>query len=154
MDIIESVRRCVDNPSPGCCSRRLYATIVLLWYLTKTEKWLTTRELCGEARFRNCNEARAYLYRLKERGIVITNKIHTGETIWRLSEEVLKKIDSRTFLKLLTRHYNMCTEYYKTGNLRKPVEKKPVEKKEQKEFEEEEDWEEEDWEEDWDEDWE
>jgi hypothetical protein len=128
MDIIESVKRCVDNPSPGCCSRRLYATIVLLWYLANTKKWLTTRELCGKARFRNCNEARVYLYRLKERGIVVTNKIHTGETIWRLNEEALKHMDPRAFLRLLTRHYNMCTEYYKTGNL-KPL-KEDIEEEE------------------------
>jgi hypothetical protein len=121
MDIVESVKRCVDNPSVSCCSRRLYGTIVLLWYLIYAKNWLTTRELCSNARFRNCNEARVYLYRLREKGVVITDKIHTGETIWRINEEILRKMDPRAFIKLLTLHYNMCTEYYKTGNLKKPV---------------------------------
>lgn len=75
-----------------------------------------------------------YLYRLKKRGIVETSKIHTNETIWRINEEALKKMDPRVFLRLLTLHYNMCTEYYKTGNLKKPVEKEAVE---EEEFEEE-----------------
>jgi hypothetical protein len=133
MDVVESVKRCVDNPSVSCCSRRLYGTIVLLWYLIYAKNWLTTRELCSNARFRNCNEARVYLYRLKKRGIVETSKIHTNETIWRINEEALKKMDPRAFLRLLTLHYNMCTEYYKTGNLKKPVE----EDIEEEEFEEE-----------------
>ena len=136
MDIVESVRRCVDNPSVSCCSRRLYGTIVLLWYLVVAKNWLTTKELCDKAKFRNCNEARAYLYRLRERGVVITDKIHTGETIWRINEEALRKMDSRVFLRLLTLHYNMCTEYYKTGNLKKPIEKEDIE---EEEFEEEDD---------------
>jgi hypothetical protein len=136
MDIVESVKRCVDNPSVSCCSRRLYGTIVLLWYLIYAKNWLTTRELCERAKFRNCNEARVYLYRLRERGVVITDKIHTGETIWRINEEVLKRVDPRVFLRLLTLHYNMCTEYYRTRVLRKPVvEAESVEE----EFEEEDD---------------
>jgi hypothetical protein len=78
-----------------------------------------------------------YLYRLRERGVVITDKIHTGETIWRINEEVLRKVDPRVFLRLLSLHYDMCMEYYKTGNLKKPVEKEDIE---EEEFEEE-DWE-------------
>jgi hypothetical protein len=31
-------------------------------------------------------------------------------------------MDPRVFIKLLTLHYNMCTEYYRTRVLRKPVE--------------------------------
>lgn len=91
------------------------------------------------AKFRNCNEARVYLYRLKERGVVIADKIHTGETIWRINEEALRKTDPRAFIKLLTLHYDMCTEYYKTGNLKKPVEE-DIEEEFEEEFEEE-DWE-------------
>jgi hypothetical protein len=96
---------------------------------------MTTRELCDNARFRNCNEARTYLYRLKKRGIVETSKIYTGETIWRINDEALKKIDPRVFLRILSLHYDMCMEYYRTGNLKKPVE----EDIEEEEFEE--DWE-------------
>ena len=137
MDIVESVKRCVDSPSVSCCSRRLYGTIILLWHLIYAKNWLTTKELCERAKFHNCNEARVYLYRLKERGVVITDKIHTGETIWRINEEALRKTDPRTFIRLLTLHYNICTEYYKTGNLKKPIEKEDIE---EEEFEEE-DWE-------------
>jgi len=138
IDIIETVKLCVNRPTQKCCSRALYGIVVLLWYLVNSKingiEWMTTRELCNKARFRNCNEARTYLYRLKKRGIVEARKIYTRETIWRISEEVLKKMDLRPQLRLLTLHYNMCTEYYKTGNLRKP------EDIEEEEFEEE-DWE-------------
>ena len=141
IDITETVKLCVNRPTQKCCSRALYSIVVLLWYLVNSKingiEWMTTRELCNKARFRNCNEARTYLYRLKKKGIVEAGKIYTRETIWRISEEVLKKIDSRAFLRLLARHYNMCSEYYKTGNLRKPVEE---------DVEEEEEFEEEDWE--------
>jgi hypothetical protein len=93
-----------------------YTTVVSINSKINGIKWMTTRELCDNARFRNCNEARTYLYR--KRGIVETSKIYTNETIWRINEEALKKIDPRTHLRLLTLHYNMCTEYYKTSNLK------------------------------------
>jgi len=125
INVVESVKRCVDNPSVGCCSRNLFGTIVLLYYLVKyaTENWLTTRELCKKSKFRNCNLARVYLYRLKKRGIVETSKIYTNETIWRINKKVLKNIDHDIFLSLVYDHYKMCREYYKTGNLKKPTEK-------------------------------
>jgi hypothetical protein len=140
IDIIETVKLCINRPTQKCCSRALYSIVILLWYLVNSKingiEWMTTRELCDNARFRNCNEARTYLYRLKKRGIVENSKIYTSETIWRINGEVLKKTDPRTLLRLFTLHYNMCTEYYKTGNLKKRV-NEVKEDIEEEEFEEE-----------------
>jgi hypothetical protein len=122
MDIVESVRRCVDNPSVSCCSRNFFGIIILLWHLVYANDWLTTKELCKKAKFRRCNRARVYLYKLKKKGVVITSKIHTGETIWRVNERALKGVYPSELLELLTQHYKICKEYYKTGSLKKPVE--------------------------------
>ena len=140
IDIIETVKLCINRPTQKCCSRALYSIVILLWYLVNNKingiEWITTRELCNKARFRNCNEARTHLYRLKKKNIVESIKMYTRETAWRINEKVLK-MDPRAQLRLLTLHYNMCTEYYKTGNLKKPI----VEDEDIEEEEFEEDWE-------------
>ena len=120
IEIVESVKKCIDNPSISCCSRGFFNTIVLLWHLVHTEGWLTTKELCKKVKSKNCNKTRVYLYKLKKKNIVITSKIYSGETIWKINDKVLKGLDRSDFLNLLVLHYKMCKEYYKSGNLKKP----------------------------------
>jgi hypothetical protein len=60
-----------------------------------------------------------YLYKLKKKKVVITSKIHSGETIWNINDKVLRGLDRSDFLNLLILHYKMCREYYR-GNLKKP----------------------------------
>jgi hypothetical protein len=136
MDIVETVRKCVDRPTQKCCSNALFNTILLLIHLIGKD-WKTTKELCEDAMFTNCNEARVYLYRLKNRGVLESRKIYGGEAIWKINEEVLKDkhMDLR---RLLYMHLDICNEYYRTGVLKKPVEEEELE---------EEEWEEEEWEE-------
>jgi len=134
MDIVETVRKCVNRPTQSCCSNSLFNTILLLIHLIGKD-WKTTKELCEDAMFANCNEARVYLYRLKGRGVLESRKIYGGEAIWKINEDVLKDKDLRQLQRLLYMHLDMCNEYYRTGVLKKPV----VEEEEI----EEEDWEEE-----------
>lgn len=146
VDIVETLRRCIDNPTPSCCSYALFNSCVILWHLVvskiKGVEWLATKEICERAKFRNCNEARTYLYRMKKKGLVKTSKLYDGQTIWQINEDILKDkhMDLRGLRRLLDTYYNMCKEYYETGVLKKPA------KEEEEELEEEE-WEEEDWEE-------
>jgi hypothetical protein len=119
IEIVESVKRCIDNPSISCCSRGFFNTTVLLWHLVHAEGWLTTKELCKKVKSRNCNKIRVYLYKLKKKKVVITSKIHSGETIWNINDKVLRGLDRSDFLNLLILHYKMCREYYR-GNLKKP----------------------------------
>ena len=140
MDIVETVRKCVNRPTQSCCSNALFNTILLLIHLIGKD-WKATKELCEDAMFANCNEARVYLYRLKGRGVLESRKIYGGEAIWKINEDVLKNkhMDLIQLKRLLYMHLDICNEYYRTGVLKKPV----VE--EEEEFEEE--FEEEDWEE-------
>jgi hypothetical protein len=139
MDIVETVRKCVDRPTISCCSNALFNTILLLIHLIGKD-WKTTKELCEDAMFTNCNEARVYLYRLKNRGVLESRKIYGGEAIWKINEDVLKykHMDLRQLKRLLYMHLDICSEYYSTGVLKKPVEEEELE---------EEEWEEEEWEE-------
>jgi len=132
MDIVETVRRCVDRPTPSCCSYALFNTILLLLRLIGKD-WKTTKELCEEAMFTNCNEARVYLYKMKKKGLVKTGKLYDRQTIWKINEDILKDkhMDLRQLKRLLYMHLDICSEYYRTGVLKKPV----VE--EEEEFEEE-----------------
>ena len=137
MDIVETLRKCVNRPTQSCCSYTLFNSCVILWYLVVSREWLATKEICERAGFRNCNEARTYLYRMKKKGLLKTSKLYDGQTIWQISEDILKNkhMDLRQLKRLLDKYYGMCKEYYRTGVLKKPVE--------EEEFEEEEDWEEE-----------
>jgi hypothetical protein len=141
MDIVETVRKCVNRPTQSCCSNALFNTILLLIHLIGKD-WKTTKELCEDAMFANCNEARVYLYRLKDRGVLESRKIYDGEAIWKINEDVLKNkhMDLIQLKRLLYIHLDICSEYYSTGVLKKPA------KEEEEELEEEE-WEEEEWEE-------
>jgi hypothetical protein len=125
IDIIETFRRCIENPTVTCCSYGLVATNIILWHLAKTKGWLTTKEICNKAKFRSCNKARVYMYKLKEKGIVKTSKLFDNQTIWQINENILKNkdIDLKQLQRLLNTHYIMCLEYYKTGILKKPEEK-------------------------------
>jgi hypothetical protein len=137
MDIVETLRKCVNRPTQSCCSYTLFNSCVILWYLVVSREWLATKEICERAGFRNCNEARTYLYRMKKKGLLKTSKLYDGQTIWQISEDILKNkhMDLRQLKRLLDKYYGMCKEYYRTGVLKKPVE--------EEELEEEEDWEEE-----------
>lgn len=141
MDIVETLKRCIDKPRQSCCSYALFNSCVILWHLVvsriKGVEWLATKEICENAGFRNCNEARTCLYRMKKKGLLKTSKLYDGQTIWQINEDILKykHMDIRQLKRLLDKYYDMCKEYYKTGVLKKPV----VE--EEEEFEEE--WEEE-----------
>ena len=122
MDIVETVRKCVNRPTQSCCSNALFNTILLLIHLIGKD-WKTTKELCEDAMFANCNEARVYLYRLKDRGALETRKIYGGEAIWKINEDVLKDkhIDLIQLKRLLYMHLDICNEYYRTGVLKKPM---------------------------------
>jgi hypothetical protein len=135
MDIVETVRKCVNRPTQSCCSNALFNTILLLIHLIGKD-WKTSKELCEDAMFANCNEARVYLYRLKDRGVLESRKIYDGEAIWKINEDVLKNkhMDLIQLKRLLYMHLDMCNEYYSTGVLKKPVVEEELE---------EEDWEEE-----------
>jgi hypothetical protein len=147
MDIVETLRKCIDKPTQSCCSYTLFNSCVILWHLVVSRirgvEWLATKEICERAGFRNCNEARTYLYRMKKKGLLKTSKLYDRQTIWRISEDILKDkhMDLRQLKRLLDKYYGMCKEYYKTGVLKKP--KAHVEEEEELE----EEWEEEEWEE-------
>lgn len=136
MDIVETLKKCIDKPTQSCCSYTLFNSCVILWHLVVSRirgvEWLTTKEICERGGFRNCNEARTYLYRMKKKGLLKTSKLYDRQTIWRINEDILKDkhMDLRQLRRLLDTYYNMCKEYYRTGVLKKPVEEEELEEEE------------------------